>query len=384
MPKIIKRKDNEKGLILISHREKPFFDYLRKKNTKTLADLFENYSFVVHVGACHSKMNDGDYIDAIFSAPGNITNIDNIKDKILPISSREFPPKDFIYAGEEKNIDVVVVTRASKFRNAERIIGLAQGLIDSGKDFKAVFIITALNNNLFYSMGINLEKIFWDKFAGSGFSNSFSFIYLGSYKRTYPLPRWFVADILKRSKYYFHTCGKEGESRALGEALIANCGVYYPKGLIGGGGEWARNDENCFSYVSERDAGIKIMSGNGDLTHNKFKEHSVDIKRQLDSYLLSKGVSQSVIDTLHKEYDLSMLLPGHIRREYSNSDWIDGNFDIANYQHLKDFLICAGVNTKFSVVEAIQVGMFFKIRKWVGNLKGVAWIILKKLRINFH
>jgi len=379
VPVIFSKVGNKgKGLIFLSHRERKTFDFLFKLTPKLKEVMLSKYLMAMHVGGFHKDIKDSDYIDKVLCVPGNAGSTEEIKDKLLPISSREFAPNYFYFSGEDKDIDLIVVTNAAKHRGPEKIILLAKELQRYKSPFKVVFVVSYPSKRNKSSMDETLEKRFWAAIDDDRERGRYAFMSVYAHEALYPLPRWFIAGLMKRSKYYLHTCEKEGESRSLGEALAAHCIVLAPSNLTGGAGALARENQNCLMYENMRMVGELMTDSKLTYVAPGFEEKANLAMNILREYCLSNGAcSVEQFEDIIQKNDLSMLLPGHINRQYMTEANPDGQSDLINTKCINGFLDYACVDYKLSLYEAIRMTIFFfkknMYRRVAITVKFVLW-----------
>ena len=325
---LVKKNTNYKGILILTHKELPFFlQHLSKLSTNYY--LFVHYGFLVNINnhplITYNMMPDSrciqnnyipftsrNFLSKHFNNNSNIkqTN-ENIK-LILQKNNIIFPIKVDI-----KNFNFIINTRAAEFKKAFELLEYSLQYLDKNENDKICFILLEQDvNNNDYKKIIN----HWNKnkhknicFIDTHFINSNNTCYKGFTNEE-------LSNFYKSSKIYMHACESEGESRTIHEALCCGCMVLAKENMKGGGLDHLNNKNSIlYNHTNVIEKMIYISNNHKNYIYNTdiFKklneEYTVDVFLNFIYNSLSYNNILSYEEFKYKSNTTQLMfsLPGH-------------------------------------------------------------------------
>ncbi|HBW97380.1 MAG TPA: hypothetical protein DEF74_03625 [Pseudoalteromonas sp.] len=358
-----KSKNNEKGIILVSHRELLLYKFFKYYKGAGYIELKENYYLLLHVGAYFRKFKVPGWVDFVYTTPSNVgLGRVELSKKFINVCSRDVLPKQFNNKESDREIDCIYIANNSKNKRAREFFEL----VESAPELKFMLVLS-------YGLGTDRNKfdlqlvddiLAYQKKLGP----KTNLVFIDAKHKpdgTYSINRTDISNYLSMSKVYIHFCRREGESRSIGEALSAGCYVYKHEELIGGAND-ILHDKNSDSFIDIHELGYKVTKLLSEgFEHSDISDHYNMVRRKalklLASNFKSLGMKNYDIEKLVSESDLSMLLPGHIRPNFISKGV---NADIVSKDDFLNFLNEAGINYRYFSIHilwtSIKIVQFFK------------------------
>tara|TARA_B100001769_G_scaffold230701_1_gene193069 strand:- start:6955 stop:8043 length:1089 start_codon:yes stop_codon:yes gene_type:complete len=313
---ILKKYDDTKGILIITHKEISFLS----KFLNTIKDKYyllihygfnvpiNNYNFVTYnllpVSRCINNkclpFTSRNFLNCIFNNKESINNVNKKLFEILNKYNIKFNEKYFDYLkNDEKKFDFICINRASTDKKTYDLLKYIINYTKINPNTKSCFIILEQNKNDNYYKSvvdlwnnnkvdnilfidthvINIEKNYFKGFI----SEELSYFY-------------------KSSKVYIHSCEEEGESRTIHEALCSGCKVLAKKNMKGGGLDYL-NTNNSLLY-----------------NHNNYL---IKMKEILDSY---------------ENYNYDLELFKNLNQEFTIDKFINILYSKLNYDNIYSYI----------------------------------------------
>lgn len=333
MATLLKKPNNNKGVIIFTHKEWGFFSgnklmrklkregkippafykELRAPYDKLITKLKRNYFIGIHFGCYYPHNFASNQIDFVLSGTSNIPNIDNSLSRI-PLNSREFISKSFENTNIQKHYDIIKVAQNVKVKNWPLVFSATKKCLSQRPETTFLFI-TPSQSGVKHGIEKNLSDLFYRTFSQRE-QSQISFLFL------HPTLEWGVNQkslirFYNQSRVFTLFSKAEGESRVVSEALC--CGlpvVAYSK--LKGGGTDLLNPENSVLFDEFESAHLswiqaleKFPDGIVDKPELKTREdYSLPkLHRYFEELYSRNGMNydHSLINTDH----LDRRIPGH-------------------------------------------------------------------------
>ncbi len=369
-----KSNNNQKGIIIFTHKEynyftgrdlkivnylfQPhkfllhFFDKFYNQNSilRLIKDLKENYLIGVHWGFFHKNVISEQWVDFHLAAKGTVNFPDNIF--VIPLSSANFVNSSFYFdKNAEKYWDLVCVSRAAKFKKLDKLLIAIRKLYNDGYKVKICLIVPTDKNETKRKYYKNLIKDYESLFNYDERQN-FHLIKLDASLGPLGVSSDFIAYVYRHSKIFTLFSEFEGESRVIKEAQKSGMLVVVNKNLVGGGRDFL-NEENSVQFENYENAHLSIIQSlalvddyQDNFSNDTFYEieEKASIEKLKNSFNKLYHINNQVFDgILYNDDNLARRLPAHfIDYNYTwmkLKDWKKGWSDISSFKMFKRFAI---------------------------------------------
>ena len=292
---------NNKGVILFSHKEIAFFsngvktirydfvnkitsklfpfDVYKSQYQKDLIKLHEKYFFGQHFGWYHEDYPTMPMIDFYLATDSTVSFQDEASIFRIPLSSSSFINQSFSEKQYTKVWDIVCVSHNGNNKRLQSFFKSVRKLFDSGKKYKILLINNASVNETKKRHYTEIEEDYNSMFSHEE-RQYFSLLRLNTSLSFLGLPTQCIADFYNLSKVFALFSEKEGEPRAVSEALLCNLPVVMNKHIKAGGvGLDNLNPKNSVLFDNYDDAHLALIEA-----VENYESFSIDVeslKRQL-------------------------------------------------------------------------------------------------------
>lgn len=249
---ILKKFDDSKGILIITHKEVEFlskeFNNLEKKyniiihygfNVSIKNNKFVSFNLLPKSRCCSSiclPFTSRNFLNICFNNKESIEEVNKYLINIFKKYDIKFNLK--IY---EKNFDFIFINRAVEMKKKYELLTYAINYSKLNPDIRMCFIILEQDkNNSYYKSIIN----FWNnnKINNILFIDTHILNIENNYYKGFTSEN--LSYFYKSSKIYVHGSENEGESRTIHEALCCGCKVLAKENMKGGGLDYLDNNNS--------------------------------------------------------------------------------------------------------------------------------------------
>lgn len=238
MASVIKQaQDGSKGIVVFTHKERPFLESSLPAVQDALAALEGRYVCGMNWGWYHKDVSVIPHIR--FHLAGHDTlhlSADN-PTPVIRMCSRDFIPDSFRPADTLKQWDLIAVGRCEPFKRHEDFLNIFRGLLDRKPDARALLMapfgparqnyaddLVRTANDLFNAEEQNRLDLMLPMILNT--------------RKLFPVSHETMAWFYQSSRVYVHCAGQEGGSRTISEALLSGLPCIVRRDLKGGGRDY--------------------------------------------------------------------------------------------------------------------------------------------------
>jgi len=298
---LLKKTKDYKGILIVTHKESPYWE-------KYLTELKDSYYILIHNGSANNPMfpryltynliadsrcfnekclpfTTRNFLDKTFNNNFNIVEVNKKLQSIIENNKFDFEIKDF----NSKQFDFIGVTRFSDYKKPLEQIKFMK---TCGSEFKYCLIILSVDGHDNELLRQEINKLLPIK--------NLLYIDTKNIKSNNQTFKGFNSSELsvfyQTSKVYMHTCEAEGESRTIHEALCCGCKILAKENMFGGGLDYL-NLSNSILYNKE----------------NVYKK-MLEIIKSIENYKLDPQLFKRLSET-HSIQDLLSILYNNLNYE---------------------------------------------------------------------
>lgn len=292
---------NNKGIILFTHKEIAFFSKgvkkirfesvnriteklfpfkeYKKHFNSDLRKLHENFLFGMHFGWYHRDYPTMPLIDFYLATKSTVTFKNESEINRIPLSSSSFINSSFKKVNYSKVWDIISVSHNGNHKRLKSFFKSVRKLFDEGKKYKILLINNASVNESRSGHYVEMEADYYSMFTNEE-RQYFTLLRLNTTLSFLGLPTQAIADFYNLSKVFALFSEKEGEPRAVSEALLCGLPVVMNRNIKAGGvGLDNLNESNSVLFEEYENAHLALIKAveNSD----KFIVDSEDLTNRL-------------------------------------------------------------------------------------------------------
>ena len=325
------------GLLLFTHKERPFFFDPPAPLETRLRRLKREYVLGMQWGRYHDDVGETPFIDFHMACPGTVEFRAEADVRHIPLCSRDFTPSYFRPMDVPIEWDIISVGHPINVKRYSELLEVIRMVFDAGIDLQVLLVCAVPDDPA--NLGPEWDHAFFEKYE-SLFSDAEreridlavpGEIQVGN-RPIHPLPNEVFPYLYNASNCFTLFSREEGQSKVIHEALLCGTPVVVREDLRGGGRDYL-DETNSLQFGTReeaRDAFIDIAEAP--------EEHAFDptyLRSELSEAETADRLEAEVADVyaaLGHEYcgeiektDLAFKLGGHtitlpaaLRRENTN------------------------------------------------------------------
>jgi hypothetical protein len=371
MASILKKKLNNKGFIVFTHKEKNFFikRYLNFFLQKDLLNLKKNYVIGMHWGWFKENEVDIPFIDFHLAAQGTLSFQNPKNNTILNLCNRNFIDKIYKKKNYTKIFDLICISRPVNFKKNRELFIAANKIYNLGYKYRMLLIFPMPSEKLFQKHDHYYHELIndYNSLIAKQYRKYFTLIPIYTFDHQYVFSKEEICDFLNLSKAFILPVEREGASRVIHEALVCGLPIIAYKNIQGGGGDLLDSNNSIFfdDYENMHKQIIFMLENLSKFKYDESKyvricseEYQIPVLKEYlkKIYLEQEGFFKDEnyfeFEDLDRKLDShEITLPQNMRKKISNKKNLSGlmsSNDIASLVGFYRFLcFCNEVKTSY-------------------------------------
>ena len=394
MVSILKKKNNNKGFIVFTHKEKNFFikKYLNFFLQKNIRNLKSKYILGMHWGWFKENEVDIPFIDFHLAAKGTLSFKNPNNNTILNLCNRNFIDKIFKKKNYTKIFDLICISRPVNFKKNKELFIAANKIYQLGYKYRILLIFPMPTESLFKKHDHFYHELIddYNNFIGKQYRQYFTLIPIYTFDHQYVFSKEEICDFLNLSKVFILPVEREGASRVIHEALVCGLPIIAYKNLQGGGEDLLNNSNSLFfeEYENMHKQIIYMMENLDKFKYDETKYLQICSETYqipiLKEYLKKIYLKQEGFFKDEDQYDFEDLdrkldsheitLPQNMRKKITNKKNVSGLMSSNDINSLVGFyrFLCFCNEQKISYV---KIFFLFFIEQCFNSLKYIKNIL---------
>ena len=250
--------DGSPGLLMFTHKERPFFFDPPAPLEARLERLEEEYVLGAHWGRYHDDVGETPFVDFHMACPGTVDFRADADVRRIPLCSRNFTPSYFRPIDVPVEWDVLSVGHPINVKRYGELLEVIRMVFDAGVDLRVLLVCAVPDDPS--KLGPKWDHGFFEKYE-SLFSDAEreridlavpGEVQVGN-RSVHPLPNEVFPYLYNASNCFTLFSREEGQSKVVHEALLCGTPVVVREDLKGGGRDYL-DETNSLQFGSRKEA----------------------------------------------------------------------------------------------------------------------------------
>ncbi|WP_254823388.1 glycosyltransferase [Haloglomus halophilum] len=228
------------GLLMFTHKERPYFFDSPEPLARRLVALKERYVLGLQWGAYHADVGDTPYVDFQMACPGTVDWAPGADPRLVELCSRDFTPARFRPMDVPQQWDVFSVGHPIDIKRYSELLDTVRECFDRGVDLDVLLICAVPEPP--DDLGGYWDTEFFEQYEADFTDAEREHIDLGvpveasfGDRPLHPIPNEVFPYLYNASRGFALFSREEGQSKVVHEALCCGTPVVVHEGLKGGG-----------------------------------------------------------------------------------------------------------------------------------------------------